>query len=149
MHWTLQANLWLCALCLALNAWQWSRAGSVRPVGMLICAAWAAQEGVWASYGGSLPLVIAGGLCDALIAVYALRHCALPTTDRIVVALLPASFAAAVFAHVDGHSASWWLSWSIVAAQMVLGLPRPKLQRIWGQVSHGRLRPETGETRRV
>lgn len=144
-------NLWLCAACLILNIWQYRVVGSVREAGMLICAAWMLQEALWWSHIDSSAQLTVGALCDLLIALYVLTYVASDKTDRIIIALLPATLACGLYAEWrGGHTtASWWLGWALVTAQMLIGLPRPKLQRSLKDYTHGPMRPVKGFNRGV
>lgn len=142
MHWTVLTMIGLCLACLVLNVVQWRMVGGVRGFGIAVCAAWALQEAVWWEMrADSIILIYA---CDITILWLAWRRRPLlDITDRMIVAAILPTMACVLFAKLNGGAtpASYWLNWSIVLAQMVLGLPRPKWQ--WGlkEFSHGPLRP--------
>jgi hypothetical protein len=140
VHWTLALLFGLCGLCAALNAVQFAMTRTVRTAGLLVCAAWAVQQGHWWATGGdSLALFLT---CDALLIAWFLsRRRAFDLRERLVAAAVPLTTALAAFASInDGHTAaSWWANYSLVAGQMLLGLPTPRKQPIGGAVSHGTL----------
>lgn len=134
----------LCLACALLNAVQLVMVRSVRTIGILICTAWVIQQSYWLATGGnSLALFIA---CDAAIIAWSLsRRRAFDIRERIIVAsILPTTAIGIGEYWAGGLSAGWWwLNVCIVAGQMILGLPWPRLQRSLGSFSHGRLRPTT------
>jgi hypothetical protein len=136
----------LCALCLVFNAVQFRRVGCVRVVGMLICAAWFVQQTFWqstgADFGDGWPLLALEGICDLLIAGYAVFRLRVGRIDQFIIALLPATFACGVMMQLKfgNIQAIWWLNWFMVATQMIIGLPWVARQRSLGSYSHGPLR---------
>lgn len=140
MHWTVQLMIALCAACAALNAIQAKRTGTVRVSGMLVCAMWAVQQTYWYSVrDDSLALFIA---CDAGLWVYFKKAGTRCAEDDLIEALIWPTLACGIAMHFGGRTAPlYWLNWSMVLAQMLLGLPRPKWQRSLKDFSHGPLRP--------
>lgn len=137
-HWTLLALYALCFACIAGNAWQARRVGTVRTVGLVVCGAWAAQQIYWWHYQSDSIVFFA--ICDAAIIGTVWRG-GREWTAKAIVALLPIGWACTGLQALHGPSPGpWWVSWAVVALQMVLGLPWPKLQRITPEVSHGSLR---------
>lgn len=142
MHWTLVVLVFLCGLCAGLNIVQLAVTRTVRVAGLLICFAWAVQERYWWEHGyDSLALFVA---CDVAViawflAEYFLRRRTFDRAERLIAATIPFTTALGTFAHLNGgHTpTSWWANISIVAGQMVLGLPMPRRQTIGGSVSHG------------
>lgn len=127
MHWTLVALLGLCTACLATNAAQLASRRTLGVAGMLVCAGWAVQQGYWWATGGdSFALFLA---CDAAIIGWLLalwwRGHAFGVGDRLIAATIPLTTALGAFAWLNGgHTTeSWWTNWTLVAAQMTLGLP--------------------------
>lgn len=143
MHWTLQTLLWLCGACALLNAVQYALVGSVRTIGILICAAWGIQQLYWwEHHSDSLTLFIA---CDAaIIGWFLYLPRAFDLRERIIAASIPITTAIGISGRLAGGLTEswWWLNISIVAAQMIIGLPWPKFQRLGGVVSHGPMRPK-------
>lgn len=144
MHWTLQTLIGLCLACALLNAVQLVMVRSVRTIGVLICFAWVIQQSYWLKYhSDSLALFI---LCDvAIIGWFLSRRRAFDLRERIIAAIVPVTTAIGGGGHLAGGLSEnwWWFNWSLVAVQMVLGLPWPQLQRSLGSFSHGRLRSIT------
>lgn len=138
MHWTLLTLYALCAACIAGNTWQAWRVGSVRTIGLIVCGAWAAQQAWWwRGSGDSWWLFLAG---DAAI-LWAVWRGGREWSARAIAALLPIGWACTGLQAINGPAAgAWWTGWAAVAAQMALGLPWPKLQRIGHNISHGSLR---------
>lgn len=138
MHWTLQAMLWLCAACALLNVAQYHFTRTIRPIGLLICGLWLVQEAWWwATRADSLVLFV---ICDALLVLWFLiPRRPFTLTERLIALTVPFTTGLGVFEWLNlGHTPlSWWLNWWIVAAQMMLGLPRPGRQWIAGTVTHG------------
>ena len=144
MHWTIALLFVLCGLTAALNIEQWAVTRTVRPAGILICTGWLVQETYWAYYKhDSFELFV---ICDALIiAWFLVGKFAGRTFDRRevwIAVTVPATTALGAYAELnDGHtSVSWWTNWTLVACQVVWGMPTPRRQSIGGEVSHGRLR---------
>lgn len=141
MHWTLAVLCLLCWACTALNIEQWATTRTVRTAGILVCLGWVVQQLHWAITGAdSFALFVA---CDAaIIAWFLSRRRAFDMAEKLIAASIPATTALGAYAWLhDGHTtASWWANWSLVAAQMTLGLPRMVLQPILPLVSHGKLR---------
>lgn len=141
MHWTLVLLIFLCGLCAGLNAVQIATTRSIRTVGVLICLAWAVQQGYWLRTGGDSIILFA--LCDvAIIAWFLSRSRAFDLRERLIAAMIPLTTAFGAYAWLrGGHTpTSWWANLSLVAGQMVLGLPTPKRQKASGSVSHGSMR---------
>lgn len=145
MHWTLALLIFLCGLCAGLNVVQFATTRTVRTVGLLICAAWAVQQAYWRRHGqDSIELFVA---CDALIIAWFLverwlRRRQFDMRERIIAAAIPFTTALGAYAWLrGGHTVeSWWANWTLVAGQMMLGLPTPRLQMIGGSVTHGSIR---------
>ncbi|MFK4871681.1 hypothetical protein [Novosphingobium sp. ZW T3_23] len=141
MHWAVALLLCLCAASLVLNAAQQRMVGTVRVSGMLVCLFWGAQELHWWLAGSdSIVLFLA---CDLLLLAWFWRRGAVDWSDRVIAALIPPTAACVIFAWLRGGATpeSYWLNISMVAAQMLLGLPRIVRQRASGAYSHGPLRP--------
>lgn len=142
LHWTLVLLIFLCGLCAGLNAVQLALTRTVRVVGLLICLAWAVQQGYWWATGGdSFALFV---ICDAAIIAWFLaerflRHRDFDTRERIIAATIPLTTALGAYAWLrTGHTySSWYINWLLVVGQMMLGLPTPRRQRIGGAVTHG------------
>lgn len=141
MHWTLQALIGLCIICAALNVAQKAMVGSVRLIGILICASWMIQQSWWAFTGSDNLVIILA--CDAVIAGWLWsRWGCLDRAERIIAAILPVTVACYLWQFAFGESAMrWWLNWSLVASQMVIGLPSLNMGRGLHNYSHGPLRP--------
>lgn len=139
MHWTLLALLELCAGCVLLNLIQWRAVGKPRLTGILVCSAWAVQQVWWAIDGNSLVLTLT---CDVLLLWYFLgRRASNHWSDWLICVLIPATMLIYVPEYLYGQTVrGWWLNWSLVAIQMLLGLPMGSRQKIGGSVSHGELK---------
>lgn len=136
MHWTLSALFCVAAACLFGNAIQQAKVGSVRPVGIAVCMGWVAQQAIWYSTGSDSLAVFL--LCDGIILWLAWR-------DRHWTALAIIGLMAVCWAcYFDWgpERSKWWINWTAVVLQMVLGLPWPALQRIGFSISHGTRRGE-------
>lgn len=140
LHWTLIAILMLCAGCAALNIVQMAVTGTMRATGLLVCGFWAMQQVWWLSAGSdSLPLMLA---CDGLLVAFLLhRRAANDWSDWLILAIAPATMACYLQAELTGQTIlNWWLNWSLVAVQMLLGFPRNKHQTCLPTYTHGPLR---------
>lgn len=145
LHWTLWALVELCFGCLLLNFIQWRAVGAVRLSGIIVCATWAVQQAWWASTGlNSLALAIA---CDSLILLFFLsRRGANNASDWLIFALTPATMMIYIPEYLGEQTVQgWWINWSVVVAQMILGMPRGSRQRIPLEVTHGPLRKVGGD----
>lgn len=141
MHWTLALLIFLCGLCAGLNIVQLATTRSIRTVGVLVCAAWMIQQGYWLRTGADSIVLFA--VCDAaVIAWFLSRRRAFDLRERLIAATIPLTTALGAYAWLrGGHTpASWWANISLVAGQMVLGLPMPGRQKASGSVSHGSMR---------
>ncbi len=141
IHWTVFVMSGVCLICGVLNSLQWKMTGAVRPFGLAVCAAWALQEAVWWEMGEDSVILIFA--CDfAILWAAWKRRPLLEVSDRLIIAILPATMACVLFIKLNGHPTanSFWVNWSMVLAQMLLGLPRPKWQRGLSFFSHGPLR---------
>jgi len=141
MHWTVALLLFLCAASVALNAAQWCMVGGVRMSGLLVCLFWAIQElHWWLTRDDSIVLFIA---CDVLLVAWFWSRGARDWSDQAIAALIPPTTACVIFAGLRGGATveSYWINISMVAAQMLLGLPRTVIQKALGSFSHGPLRP--------
>ena len=141
MHWTLALLIFLCGLCAGLNIVQLVTTRSIRTVGVLVCLAWAVQQGYWWRTGGDSIALFA--VCDAaIIAWFLSRRRAFDMGERLIAATIPLTTALGAYAWLrGGHTpASWWAGFCLVAGQMVLGMPTPRRQKIGGSVSHGSMR---------
>ena len=138
LHWTLIVLLALCAVILAANALVWRITGQVRAVGIALTLGWAVQQVWWWRTGADSLLLFA--LSDAVI-VAVLWRGGRHFTDAAITFLLVAGWCVhAAIAWVGLTAPFWWASWSIVAMQLVLGLPWPAFQPIHHTISHGPLR---------
>lgn len=140
MHWTLQLLIILCCACVLLNAAQFAVSRSVRISGMLVCAMWMVQELVWFWWGDSLILFIA---CDIILWAYFRKAGLACWRDGIIDALIWPTLACGIVAKLDGMSTTiWWLNWSMVCAQMALGLPWIVQQMGRDHYSHGSIKSQ-------
>lgn len=136
MHWTLQVLIAVSALCLVGNAVRAKVTGSVYTPGLAICGAWSVQQVWWWLAGGDNATLFL--LCDTAIIALIFRSLPRPT-EWLILALFPVEWACQAY---GGGATAWWINWSAVLAQMVLGLPWPAFAPAKGLVTHGPLRVE-------
>lgn len=141
MHWTLQLMLVLCVACASLNLMQYALVRSVRLSGLLVCSAWSLQQAMWWQLGHDS--FAATFSCDLLISAHLASRLQISReSDKMILALIPFTMVCYGWRYLIAESANvWWIGWYLVAAQMVLGLPRPSFQTIAGVVSHGPRKP--------
>jgi hypothetical protein len=124
MHWTILVLCLLTFLCAAGNAAHWILTRTVRTIGILICSAWAVQQGYWWAAGeDSIVLFV---VCDAaVIAWFLTRKRRFDIAEKLIAATIPLTTALGVYAWLrGGHTAtSWWANWWLVAGQMTVSLP--------------------------
>lgn len=135
LHWTLQLTILACCICAVGNAWAWKFSGRVRISGLLVCSFWALQQFHWWMTGGdSLALFIAS---DGMLLWY-LLHRRGDWRDQMIATLVPVTAALYVTAYFDGQTATlWWLNWTAVFAQMMLGMPDYKFPSPLSEMRHG------------
>jgi len=128
MHWTLATLCLLTILCAVANAAQWALTSTVRSSGILICSGWAVQQSYWWAAGGDSFVLFV--VCDAVIIAWFLferfvRKRTFDIPERLIAATVPLTTGLGVYAWLHGgHTTeSWWANWSIVAGQMLFGLP--------------------------
>jgi len=128
MHWTLTVQIALCGLCASFNGALWLHSRSFYSTGLLVCSAWAAQQGYWWGTGENSLVLFAA--CDAAIIGRLLwlrfaKQRAFSAGERLIAATIPLTTALGAFEALNGGHTweSWWANWYLVAGQMLIGLP--------------------------
>ena len=116
----------------------WLAPGSLwRPVALVLLLQWGIGEAVYTVTGDhiSLPVYIVGDCAVIAVAFLWRSH----WSDWLIISAYPLVWAL----YVQTETRDQWLClYWIAVAQMIVAGPWPQIQKIWGQVSHGRLRPE-------
>lgn len=114
----------------------WLSPGSLwRPVALALLLQWSVAEGVYLATRDhvSLPVYIVGDCAVVAVVLLWRSH----WSDWLVVAPLPLVWCLYVMPETRGQ---WEALYWIALGQFVVAGPWPKLQGVWGQVSHGPLR---------